>query len=60
MQLDWISKEDGSHILTVAVGSKVMLFTSVSTDLAQANMKVIYAMLLINFIISKFMHFLRL
>lgn len=23
VQLDWVSKEDGSHILTVAVGSKV-------------------------------------
>lgn len=39
VQLDWVSKEDGSHILTVAVGSKVLLFTSVSSDLAQANMK---------------------
>ncbi|GAB0086325.1 dmX-like protein 2 [Sergentomyia squamirostris] len=39
VQLDWVSKEDGSHILTVAVGSKVMLYTSVSSDLAQANMK---------------------
>lgn len=39
VQLDWVSKEDGSHILTVAVGSKIMLFTPVSSDLAQANMK---------------------
>ncbi|KAI5722725.1 hypothetical protein M8J76_012674 [Diaphorina citri] len=39
VQLDWVSKEDGSHILTVAVSSKVMLFTPVSSDLAQANMK---------------------
>jgi hypothetical protein len=23
VQLDWVSNEDGSHILTVAVGSKV-------------------------------------
>lgn len=23
VQLDWVSKEDGSHILTIAVGSKV-------------------------------------
>jgi len=23
VQLDWVSKEDGSHILTVGVGSKV-------------------------------------
>ena len=26
VQLDWVSKEDGSHILTVAVGSKVNKF----------------------------------
>lgn len=39
VQLDWVSKEDGSHILTVAVGSKILLYTSVSTDLAQANIK---------------------
>ncbi|XP_058830025.1 dmX-like protein 2 isoform X3 [Topomyia yanbarensis] len=39
VQLDWVSKEDGSHILTVAVGSKIMLFTPVSSDIAQSNMK---------------------
>lgn len=39
VQLDWVSNEDGSHILTVAVGSKIMLFTPVCSDLAQANMK---------------------
>ncbi|XP_032514293.2 dmX-like protein 2 isoform X1 [Danaus plexippus] len=39
VQLDWVSKEDGSHILTVAVGSRVLLFTPVSSDLAQANIK---------------------
>ncbi|XP_040162057.1 dmX-like protein 2 isoform X4 [Anopheles arabiensis] len=39
VQLDWVSKEDGSHILTVAVGSKILLFTPVSSDLAQSNMK---------------------
>lgn len=39
IQLDWISKEDGTHILTVSVGQKVMLFTAVSNDLAQANVK---------------------
>lgn len=39
VQLDWVSKEDGSHILTVAVGSKIMLYTPVSSDVAQANMK---------------------
>uniref|UniRef100_A0A182RIV1 RAVE complex protein Rav1 C-terminal domain-containing protein n=1 Tax=Anopheles funestus TaxID=62324 RepID=A0A182RIV1_ANOFN len=39
VQLDWVSKEDGSHILTVAVGSKILLFTPVCSDLAQSNMK---------------------
>ncbi|CAH1106016.1 unnamed protein product [Psylliodes chrysocephalus] len=39
VQLDWVSNEDGSHILTVAVGSKIMLYTPLSTDLAQANVK---------------------
>lgn len=28
VQLDWVSKEDGSHILTVGVGSKVWFFIS--------------------------------
>nr|NVI76985.1 Rabconnectin-3A [Cucujiformia] len=36
---DWVSNEDGSHILTVACGSKIMLYTPLSTDLAQANVK---------------------
>ncbi|XP_044259841.1 dmX-like protein 2 isoform X5 [Tribolium madens] len=39
VQLDWVSNEDGSHILTVACGSKIMLYTPLSTDLAQANVK---------------------
>ena len=37
--LDWVSNEDGSHILTVACGSKILLYTPVSSDLAQANIK---------------------
>lgn len=40
VQLDWVSKEEGSHILTVAVGSKVFMYTAVSLDIAQANIKV--------------------
>nr|NVI77007.1 Rabconnectin-3A [Cucujiformia] len=36
---DWVCNEDGSHILTVACGSKIMLYTPLSTDLAQANVK---------------------
>lgn len=39
VQIDWVSKEDGSHILTVAIGSKILLFTPVCSDLAQANVK---------------------
>ncbi|KAG0418412.1 hypothetical protein HPB47_004877, partial [Ixodes persulcatus] len=35
VQLDWVSSEDGSHVLTVAVGSRVLLFTPVSQDLIQ-------------------------
>ncbi|CAN8004947.1 unnamed protein product [Ixodes hexagonus] len=35
VQLDWVSSEDGSHLLTVAVGSRVLLFTPVSQDLIQ-------------------------
>ncbi|XP_022699027.1 dmX-like protein 2 isoform X2 [Varroa jacobsoni] len=37
MQLDWVSSEDGSHILTVALGPKVMLYAPVSYDIAQCN-----------------------
>ena len=38
VQLDWVSTEDGSHILTVSVANKVMLLTTVSSEIAQANM----------------------
>lgn len=31
VQLDWVSKEDGAHILTVAVGSRVSTFV-ISVD----------------------------
>ncbi|XP_076053753.1 rabconnectin-3 alpha isoform X2 [Oratosquilla oratoria] len=34
IQIDWVSKEDGSHILTVTVGSKVLLYTAVADDVA--------------------------
>ncbi|XP_064475038.1 dmX-like protein 2 [Ornithodoros turicata] len=43
VQLDWVSSEDGSHVLTVAVGQKVMLFTPVSSDIAQANLQAMNA-----------------
>lgn len=35
VQLDWVSTEDGSHILTVGVGSKILLYSQVSNDIAQ-------------------------
>lgn len=43
VQLDWVSSEDSSHVLTVAVGEKVMLFTPVSSDIAQANLQAMNA-----------------
>ncbi|XP_074603304.1 rabconnectin-3 alpha isoform X2 [Brevipalpus obovatus] len=39
VQLDWVSTEDGSHILSVSVGDKISVFTPVSTDIAQANLQ---------------------
>ncbi|GIY08077.1 dmX-like protein 1 [Caerostris extrusa] len=49
VQLDWVSAEDGSHILTVAIGSNKILFNSsflfapVSNDIAQANVQAMKA-----------------
>ncbi len=39
VMLDWVSNEDGSHLLTVAVGNRVLLLTAVSSDISQASMK---------------------
>ena len=39
VQLDWVSTEDGSHILTIAVGPKILLYAAVSTEIAQASQK---------------------
>ncbi|XP_064619402.1 dmX-like protein 1 isoform X3 [Lineus longissimus] len=39
VQLDWVSLEDGSHILTVGVGSKILMYAPVSTEIAQATQK---------------------
>ena len=39
VMLDWVSNEDGSHILTVAVGNKVLLLTAVSSDISAASIK---------------------
>ncbi|XP_077514309.1 rabconnectin-3 alpha isoform X3 [Amblyomma americanum] len=35
IQLDWVSSEDGSHVLTVAVGSRILLFAPVAKDVVQ-------------------------
>ncbi|XP_022241502.1 dmX-like protein 2 isoform X2 [Limulus polyphemus] len=37
VQLDWVSTEDGSHLLTVGVGSKILVFTPVSTEISEAT-----------------------
>uniref|UniRef100_A0A7E4VLC2 WD_REPEATS_REGION domain-containing protein n=1 Tax=Panagrellus redivivus TaxID=6233 RepID=A0A7E4VLC2_PANRE len=37
VRLDWVSAEDGSHILTVGVGHTIYLFAQVSRDVAQQN-----------------------
>lgn len=34
VQIDWVSKEDGSFLLTVAIGSKIVVFCDVNEDLA--------------------------
>jgi hypothetical protein len=39
VQLDWVSLEDGSHVLTVGVGSKILMYAPVSTEIAQATQK---------------------
>jgi len=39
VQLDWVSTEDGSHILTVAVGSRIMMYAQVSNDIVQESKK---------------------
>ncbi|XP_060557818.1 dmX-like protein 2 isoform X5 [Ruditapes philippinarum] len=39
VQLDWVSTEDGSHILTVGVGSKIMMYAQVSNDIVQESKK---------------------
>lgn len=35
--LKWVSAEDGSHILTVALGTYIFLYTQVSQGAAQRN-----------------------
>lgn len=37
VQLDWVSTEDGSHILTVGVGSRILMYSQVSNDIVQSS-----------------------
>lgn len=37
IHLNWVSAEDGSHILTVCVGHLIAFFTKISQDTAQQN-----------------------
>lgn len=39
VQLDWVSTEDGSHILTVGVGSKIMMYGQVANEIIQESKK---------------------
>ncbi|KAK6180445.1 hypothetical protein SNE40_012599 [Patella caerulea] len=39
VQLDWVSTEDGSHILTVGVGPKILTYSQVSNEIAQESKK---------------------
>ena len=36
VQLDWAPTEDGGHVLTVAVGSKIFFFCPVNNDVAES------------------------
>ncbi len=35
VQLDWVSNEDGSHLLTVAVANNVLILTTVSSEISE-------------------------
>ncbi|XP_018017231.1 dmX-like protein 2 isoform X2 [Hyalella azteca] len=39
VQVDWVSKEDGSFLLTVVIGSKIIVLTDVNEEMAAATMK---------------------
>ena len=39
VQLDWVSAEDGSHLLTVAVGPRVLLYAAVSSEIVHATQR---------------------
>lgn len=35
VQLDWAPTEDGGHVMTVAVGSKILFYSPISKELAE-------------------------
>ncbi|XP_050731976.1 dmX-like protein 2 isoform X2 [Eriocheir sinensis] len=37
VQIAWVSQEDGSHLLTAAIGSKVVVYTSVAEEVAMVT-----------------------
>ena len=37
VQLDWVSNEDGSHLLTVAVANNVLILTTVSSVISEIS-----------------------
>lgn len=37
VQLDWVSTEDGSHVLTIGVGQKILMYAQVSNDVISAS-----------------------
>ncbi|MBN3292668.1 DMXL1 protein, partial [Polypterus senegalus] len=39
VHLDWVSREDGSHILTVGIGSKLLMFGQISRHMPDQNAK---------------------
>ncbi|KAM6303961.1 dmX-like protein 1 isoform 4-T4 [Podargus strigoides] len=43
VHLDWMSREDGSHILTVGIGSKLYMFGQLSGKMHEQNSKEIVA-----------------
>ncbi|NXL63979.1 DMXL1 protein, partial [Chordeiles acutipennis] len=43
VHLDWMSREDGSHILTVGIGSKLFMFGQLSGKMQEQNGKEIVA-----------------
>lgn len=42
VHLDWVSTEDGSHVLSVAVGTQIQLYSTVSRDIIGLSHSVRY------------------